>query len=142
MKKYIHTVNTANTTHLQDIEGMSRIGEVSMHGTSFEIYVNTDDAGKIPHFHVRCKDDWSVFHTCVKIEVPEYFLHGSKQDTFNSKERKALQDFMTQPTKKKLFDEDGNRMNNWQYTCMLWDSNNSDVEIDPEVMQPGYTLLK
>lgn len=125
----------------RDIEGMSRIGEIPMRGCTFEIYVNTDYSGKIPHFHVRNKNDWNLFHTCVRIDCPEYFLHGNKQDKFNTKEKKVLNEFMSEPCKKPLFDENGIRLNNWKYLCTLWDINNSDVEIDPKTIQPDYTLL-
>jgi hypothetical protein len=48
---------------------------------------------------------------------------------------------MSAPTKKIRYDEYGNRMNNWQYVCDLWDSNNSDVEIPEDTVQPDYTQL-
>lgn len=125
----------------QDIYGMSRVGQISGNGVTFEIYVNTNDAGKVPHFHMRDMNEWDKFHTCIRIDAPEYFLHGTKQDTLSSKEKKLLADFMEAPTRKALYDEHGNRINNWQYVCMLWDDNNSDVVIDPEIKQPDYRLL-
>lgn len=138
MKRYVHLANK-----LQEIEGMSRIGFIPSKGKTFEVYVNTDDAGKIPHFHVRDKDDWEAFHTCIKIEEPEYFLHGNKTDVLNAKERKALQEFMTDyPKKGSFFGEDGHRLNNWEYVKMLWNMNNSDVEVDDNTAQPDYTLLR
>ena len=123
---------------LQNIEGMSRIGFIS----DLEIYVNTDDSGKIPHFHVRDSKDWKRFHTCIRIDAPEYFHHGSKQSTLNASQRKELDEFMKSPCSKKLYNESGRRLNNWERVCMLWDDNNSDVEIPDSVIQPDYTQLR
>ena len=143
MKKFVISDPLNHTIYSEQmgIEGMSRIGTVNMRGATYEIFVCTNDPGKIPHFHVRDMDDWSRFHTCVRIDVPEYFHHGNKQDTFNSRERKQLQDFMNQCPKKKMYDENGNQLNNWQVICFMWDINNSDVEIKENTSQPDYTKL-
>ena len=121
---------------------MSRAGKISADGDTFEIYVNTDDAGKIPHFHFRCINEWNKFHSCIRVESAKYFLHGSKDDKLNSKQRKELQKFMLEPSAAKLYDENGNRINNWQYICILWNDNNSDVMISEDAVQPDYTQLK
>lgn len=139
MKRLIHTSDKYD--ELQGIEGMSRIGELPMRGSSFEIYVNTDDPGKIPHFHIRDKKDWTFFHTCIKIASPEYFHHDTKLDVLNSKEKKALDDFMHQPCKNRRYQDKLANMTNWDLVCLLWDINNSDVEIDEGIQQPDYNLL-
>ena len=125
----------------QEIFGMARAGTVTNKGTVYEIYVNTNDEGKIPHFHFRDMNAWEKFHTCIRIGVAEYFHHGDKQDILNSNQKKLLEEFMSAPTKKIRYDEHGNRMNNWQYVCDLWDSNNSDVEIPEDTIQPNYAEL-
>ena len=138
---YHNEIETDPNAEKIDLYGMSRVGYIPTKGKTLEIYVNSDDPGKLPHFHVRNKDDWGEFHTCVRIDCAEYFKHGSKTDSFNSREKKALQDFMNSYPKKKLFTEGGTRMNNWEYITMLWNDNNSDVEIDEDTIQPDYTLL-
>lgn len=125
----------------QDIYGMSRVGKIKTDGDTYEIFVNTDDAGNIPHFHFRCIDDWSKFHSCIEIARAEYFSHGSKQDKLNSKQRKELQKFMCEPTNSRFYHEDGSRINNWEYICELWNLNNSDVQLDDNIEQPDYTKL-
>lgn len=132
MKKYIH----------QNIYGMSRVGKLTADGDIYEIYVNTDDAGKIPHFHFRVVSDWAKFHSCIRIESAKYFLHGNKDDVLNAKQRKELEKFMHEPAAAKIYDNAGNRINNWQYICILWDTNNSDVTISENAIQPDYTQLK
>ena len=119
----------------ENIEGMSRIG----YSGPLEIYVNTNDPGKIPHFHIRNKSNWEEFHSCIRIDKAEYFLHEGKEDTLNSKQRKELQKFMESPVSLSRYASKFD--NNWELTCFLWDMNNSDVQIDPEIEQPDYSLL-
>ena len=63
---------------------MARIGFTD---DMYEIYINTDDPGNIPHFHYRKANKWSEFHTCIKIASAEYFHHTGKEDVLNSKQR-------------------------------------------------------
>ena len=74
------------------------------------------------------------FHTCVKIEVPEYFHHEGKTDTLNSSQRKALVDFLKKP-----FDED---TSNWEYLIMTWNINGSGKRLSKKMPIPDYTKLK
>lgn len=119
----------------QNIEGMARIG----YSGPLEIYVNTDDAGKIPHFHIRKKSDWEQFHSCIRLDKSEYFLHEGKEDTLNSKQKKDLQKFMESPVTVSRYADKFS--NNWELACFLWDINNSDVEIGEGIEQPDYNLL-
>lgn len=119
----------------QDIFGMARVGYVD----SYEIYVNTNDGGEIPHFHMRDPNDWSKFHTCVLITKAEYFLHEGKEDVLNSKQRKALQKFMESPVANKKYSS--KFANNWELVCFLWELNNSDVIIPDGAVMPDYRKL-
>lgn len=127
---------------LQEIYGMARVGSLpSIKGQVLEIYVNTNDAGNTPHFHIRDIKRDNKFSTCVCIDKAEYFLHEGKEDTLNSAQRKALNDFMREPCSKPLYDAHGNHLNNWQRVCILWDENNSEQEIPEDTIQPDYTKL-
>ena len=132
MKKLVH----------QDIYGMSRAGKIQADGDTYEIYVNTDDSGKIPHFHFRTINDWKKFHSCIRIDSARYFLHSNKDDRLNAKQKKELQHFMQEPASANIYDETGNKINNWQYICILWNGNNSDVMIERNIEQPDYSQLK
>ena len=125
MKRYLH----------ENVYGMSRIG----YSEGLEIYVNTNDGGNIPHFHMRDSEDWDKFHTFIQIEQPEYFLHGNKQDTLNSKQKSALQEFMISKVKLKKYAD--KFTNNWELVCFLWDMNNSNISISDDAEQPDYRLL-
>ena len=120
---------------LQNIEAMTRVGFTS---DRYEVYVNTNDDGKIPHFHYRDANDRSRLHTCIRIDRPEYFHHEGKSDVLNSKQKKALQKFMTSKVSGKYSDR---FKNNWELVCFVWDINNSDVEISDDMMQPNYINL-
>ena len=121
---------------LQNIEAMARVGFTS---DRYEVYVNTNDGGKIPHFHYRDANDWSKFHTCIRIDGPEYFHHEGKSDVLNSKQKKALQKFMK--SKVSLDRYKDKFSNNWELICFMWDINNSDIQIDDNTQQPNYTNL-
>lgn len=111
---------------------MARVGMFNR----YEVYIRTDDPGKIPHFHIW---DYATkgqqFHTCVRIDKPEYFHHTGKEDILNSKMKKSLVDFMTSPSKNKRFD------NNWQLLIAMWNLNNSDTEVDESQVMPDYNEL-
>lgn len=119
----------------QDIEGMSRVGMIE----DMEIYVNTDDGGNIPHFHIRDRKDWDKFHTCILITKPWYFLHEGKEDMLNSHQRKELDKFMK--SKVSIARYADNFENNWKLICFLWDINNSGVQIPEDATMPDYIKL-
>ena len=121
----------------QELYEMARIGYVD----DYELYINTDDAGNIPHFHLRDADDWDKFHTCICIEKPEYFIHGNKQDKCNSKLKKDISKFMYEF-------HSGYRMSNYEVIVNLWNQNNSKMNIQPRfdnsgnIIIPDYTQLR
>lgn len=135
MKIYKHSDLELNDTSKKEIVGSARVG----YSGDFEIYVNTDDPGKLPHFHIRDKADWSNFHSCIRLDCAEYFLHAGKEDILNSRQRKELQKFMeskvTVPGLSKLFE------NNWQFACSMWNANNSDVIVSDDIEMPDYRTL-
>lgn len=129
MLKYILLKN-------QEITGMARVG----YSSGLEIYVNTDDAGRIPHFHIRDPKDWKRFHSCIQIESANYFLHNGKEDTLNSNQRKDLMKFMKSSVQISKYKNKFN--NNWELICFLWDINNSNRQISEGAEMPDYTMLK
>ena len=111
---------------------MARVGYMN----NLEIYVMTDDPGKIPHMHIRDKATrGNEFHTCVRLDKPEYFHHKGKEGVLNSKQKRELKIFLESPNKM-LEDK-----SNWEALLILWNMNNSDVEIDMQTNMPDYGLL-
>ena len=118
-----------------DILGMARVG----YSGDLEVYVNTNDSSKIPHFHIRNPNNWQAFHSCILIESAQYFNHGNKVSVLNAQQRKELQHFMESPVALKKYVS--LNLNNWQLICLLWDLNNSDVEIAEDITMPDYLML-
>ena len=120
----------------QNIEGMARIGFTP---DNYEVYVDTDDGEKIPHFHYKLKTDWNKFHTCIQIEKPEYFHHTGKESVLNSKQIRLLTRFLKSPVALSQYAEKFS--SNFELIIFLWNINNSDVIVDPEAKIPDYYQL-
>ena len=124
----------------EDIFGMARIGwvpEGSMR--SVEVYVHTDDPGKVPHFHVRKYSGSNNFEweTCIRFDSSEYFLHGSYSDKLPSRKVAKQLDAMLRSKDK------SNRYGAtyWETAVDEWNRNNSDVMLPLDLEQPDYSKL-
>jgi hypothetical protein len=120
-----------------EILEMARIGYIPMGTKELEVYVNTDDSGKIPHFHVRNKD-WS-FHTCIEFKKPDYFHHEGKTDVLNRSQKKELIKFFK--AKAVAGRTRGKSITNWDLACIDWNRNNSDVILPEGQKMPDYAKL-
>lgn len=112
---------------------MARLGYFD----DYEIFVLTNDSGKIPHFHISDSNTMGQkFHTCIRIDKAEYFHHTGKEDILNKKERKELVNFLNSKYR--------NRDNetNWSHLVDLWNDNNSDIELDDNTNMPDYINIK
>ena len=110
---------------------MAKVGEMD---DRLVIYIRSNDSGNIPHFHIVDKTTLGdKFHTCVKIDKPEYFHHTGKEDTLNSRQKKNLVEFF------KKSDKWGD--NYWKIVLQEWNRNNSHVEVDPKLQTPNYLEL-
>ena len=111
---------------------MAQIGVVN----GYQIYVRTDDAGKIPHFHIWDKNTMGdLFHTCVRIDCAKYFHHTGKEGKLNSKMRKSLVNFLQS---KDEFDD----CTIWVTLLKEWNRNNSNVRIPLDTKMPNYLELE
>ena len=122
----------------KDIYGMARIGWIPPKDEKgIELYVHTDDSGEIPHFHVRKygKHNKFVWETCIKYTASEYFLHGKHKDKLPSGIAKELDSMLRQPNPKRR------GITYWQSAIDDWNSNNSKIQLDPDLIQPDYTKL-
>ena len=119
---------------------MARIGFIPLGDSKgVEVYVHTDDPGKIPHFHLRKKGSGRggyEFDICVKFEKAEYFTHGKHKGKIDKKMAKALNDMLKSKDK---YEKD---MTYWKLAIIEWNRNNSDAELSLELEQPDYTKLK
>lgn len=124
----------------ESIFGMARIGWVPpTEDKKVEVYVNTNDGGNTPHFHVRKYSgkhqfEWDV---CIKYETAEYFKHGKYKDELpNKKIAKELDQMLRQVDKTSR-----GGYTFWEIAIDEWNRNNSDRCIDINSVQPDYTKL-
>ena len=114
------------------LDEMARVGNLD---DKLEIYIRTNDSGNIPHMYIWDSGTFGQkFHTCVRLDKPEYFHHTGKEDILNSKQRKSLVECLS------LFNKRWG-ITNWKLLLMLWNDNNSKVVIDEDSKMPDYTLL-
>lgn len=125
-KRLIIESNRINLTE------MARIGFTD---DGFEVYVNTDDGGNIPHFHYRTKGTWE-FHSCIRLDSADYFEHEGKEGKLNSRQRKSLVKFLNSNDKN---EED---KTHWQVLLREWNRNNSEISIDVNIEMPDYLSLR
>lgn len=113
---------------------MARVGFIN---DEYEVYIHTDDPGNVPHFHIwDAETRGHKFHTCIRIESPEYFHHTGKEDYLNSSMRKELIKFLkSKPTKLKRYDT------NWEVVVDMWNANNSKMNIPEDIPMPYYMKL-
>ena len=122
------------------IDEMARVGFLSKTTPCpYEIYIMTDDPGKIPHFHIRDYKkkgkSGQEFHTCIDLTQPKYFHHPGKQDNLSRKQLKELVDFLSSKYKNR-------NETNWQHIIDAWNDNNSDVELNINSKIPNYTDIE
>lgn len=118
---------------------MSKVGIIGQ----YTIFINSDDPGMIPHFHIidtasyknKKTGPWK-FHTCLEIKDAKYFHHKSKhkEDKINKRFAQELINFLSA---KKQNSND----TNWTYLINLWNDNNSPVNVDINTSIPDYTIL-
>lgn len=128
------------TNLYESADNISRVGLVSTTSVAtFDVYIETDDLGKIPHFHVRKygKNGHYEWETCIRYDSAEYFLHGRHKDKLPDKKIAKQLDAMLRQVNPKL----RNQTTFWQSCVDQWNLNNSDVELDPDIEQPDYTQL-
>ncbi len=134
-KKVIEAqVNTEDEVF--EIYEMAKI--CTLDDSSIEIFVNSDDGGKIPHFHVWKKlggrrHEWEV---CIKFESAEYFTHGKYKGTVPTKIAKEIDKTLRQKDTKDKYGR-----TNWDIAIEEWNRNNSDVTLPDDLVQPDYTKL-
>lgn len=122
-----------NTFEIEDkmLLEMASIGNID---NTLCVVIRMNDAGNIPHFHIMDKSTLGKkFHTCVKIETPEYFHHTEKVDVLNSKQRKSLVEFL------KSSHRNGTK---WEMLVDLWNINNSTIKVDDNIDMPDYTNIR
>ncbi len=117
----------------KNLTGIALIGYIK---NIYEVYVNTNDVGEEPHFHIRLKNSWDKFHSCIKILSCEYFEHEEKEDVLNSELKQSLVTFLQNK------DEEELNKTHWQVLVTEWNRNNPTQKVDRNIEMPNYLDLK
>ena len=100
---------------------------------NIQVWVYQDEGTK-PHFHLISEE--KNFFTAIRLDVPEYFLHGKYKDKLNSAERKALNVFLL-----KDYDDDLIKGTNWQFLRATWNSTSNEKYKCKVKIMPDYRDL-
>lgn len=110
--------------------------KVQVHPNGTDTQSNNAMEGVIPHAHINLGMEP---YTCVRLDSPEYFLHGGYRKTFSEhgdgKLKKFLDSFM-----RKRCGKNGS-MTNWEYLRNEWNKGNPIQMVDITKGQPDYKLL-
>ena len=134
--------NLGNVASLQTIlfevnldVGVEKL-KIQVHPIGTDMQTSSALEGPIPHAHINKGREP---YTCIRLDIPEYFLHGQYRKTFseqgNGKLKKVLDTFMRERCSK----DDG--MTNWEYLCNEWNKGNPIQMVDVAKGQPDYKLL-
>ena len=79
-----------NLEETQYLYEMAEVDRVIIGSQLYIVDVFADEGDYKPHFHLHPKGGSKRDDIVIRIDVPEYFLHGVYNKTLNSKERKEL----------------------------------------------------
>ena len=125
-------INPFDPLNEQWLAEMAKVGKLD---NEYDVVIWPKDNGEIPHFHIWDSNTrGDKFHTCIKIEKPEYFHHTGKENILNSKMKKELVKFLNSSYK-------GSNMTNWQLLVGYWNDNESKHNVDENQPIPNYMNL-
>lgn len=132
MNNYIKQLVSDRINHYSyELYEMAQMGSFG----KLYIIIFSNDPGYIPHFHIlnHPNPKKATFKCCLKIETPEYFMHGDYKNILNSKQVKQLIEFL----KSERFPN----ITRWQYMVAAWNDNNSKHSIPDNMPMPDYSTL-
>lgn len=98
---------------LLQLDEMPGVGDFKTGGVTYKVVIYYNE-GPVPHIHLIPLDsNKKSDEICIKLDSPEYFHHGSYQETLNHKERREFNNFMHSKHKRSG--------TNWDILADLWD---------------------
>lgn len=114
------------------LDEMARVGKTD----ELIVWVWTDDPGYIPHVHIIDADTKGKrLNACIRLDKSAYFKHGNHTGTLNSAQRKEFNELMHAKPR------NGKFANNYEYACVLWNDNNSSVELEVPMDVNGNVIV-
>ena len=116
-----------------DLNEMSRFGIIP--DSTLSIHIEGGE-GYVPHMHI-CKTSGKNIIMRICLTENKYFREkDDKYNTLNSKERKALQKYLSTPV------QYANGITNWHLLVYMWNNYNPAHTINPNtISQPDYTNI-
>lgn len=115
-------------------EILQEIARIGFMTPKLEVYIQTDDLGKIPHFHIRNLQE--SFETCIEIKSNNYFLHGDYTGKLNNEEETILNAFVRSVPK-----DDDVFKTNYESIVYEWNKNNSKNKITIQKDKNGNAII-
>ena len=115
----------------------SSMAIVGRFNTGFSMYIQDNDNGIRPHFHMKKNDTY----VCIEFERPEYFRQGEEHEGgfLDDEEKKELIENLQAVINIEKFKEAG--ITSWEMLCLTWNWNNPDKELPDDLEMPDYSLL-
>jgi len=141
-------MNNESNLHIEDeddeIFNGCLIGSGTISPIGGDLYVDTDDSGEIPHFHIRNfrfgTGNYYGFLTGIEFQKPAYFHQQRPTDVLDDEERQALSEFFSTVVEdRRRFREAGITV--WDMACIMWNWNNPDNPLPDDLEIPDYTKL-
>lgn len=127
MAESIERVNNKDTQYLYE---MAEVDRIELGGKLYIVDVFADEGEDVPHFHLHPKGGRKKDDIIIRIDVPEYFLHGNYSKTLNAKEKKELISALSD-------EYDGESL--WEAIRRGWNRLHRNKRVDVEM--PDYSEL-
>lgn len=86
----LELLGSRSNEETQYLYEMAEVDRIELGGKLYIVDVFADEGEDVPHFHLHPKGGRKKDDIVIRIDVPEYFLHGSYSRSLNSKEKKEL----------------------------------------------------
>ena len=109
---------------------MAEVRRAELGGTVYRFLVFGDEGENIPHFYLHPLGGKKSDEICIRIDKPEYFIHGVYTKTLNTKERKDL---------RRILSEEDEGITFWDLIRCNWNGMHPDSRVSPGM--PDYRKL-
>ena len=127
---WLESIGSGNKEETQYLYEMAEVDRIELGGKLYIVDVFSDEGDYKPHFHLHPKGGRKKDDIVIRIDVPEYFLHGSYSRTLNTKEKKDLIAALNS-------EYDGESL--WEAIRRGWNRLHRDKRVDVEI--PDYSEL-
>ena len=110
---------------------MAEVRRLKLGNTWYKFLVYGDEVDNVPHFHLYPIGGSNHDEICIKLDKPEYFIHGIYTNMLDSKERRDL--------RRELKTEDQDGVTLWNLMRLNWNGMHPEGYVKNEM--PDYSEL-